>query len=98
MVLNDILSRQLGDKSDPHQIIPISFNIKEVLRKNYQNNAEATFMVQSRSQSRGVKAPMLKGSPDSTNRKEQEMKPIIINDIQTAPDPQKADKQNDTDT
>ena len=55
-------------------------------------------MVHTRSQSRGVKAPMVKGSPDSTNRKEWEMKPIIIDDIQTAPNPQKADKQNDTDT
>ena len=47
MVLSDFLSRQLRDKSDPHQIIPISFNIKEMLRRNYQNNAEATFMVQA---------------------------------------------------
>ena len=30
MVLSAFLSRQLKDKSDPHQIIPISFNIKEV--------------------------------------------------------------------
>ena len=29
MVLSDFLSRQLGDRSDPHQIIPISFNIRE---------------------------------------------------------------------
>ena len=35
MVLSDFLSRQMGDKSDPHQIIPISFNIKEVLLKSY---------------------------------------------------------------
>ena len=31
MVLSDFLSRQMGNKSDPHQIIPISFNIEEVL-------------------------------------------------------------------
>ena len=61
MVLSDFLSRQLGDKSDPHQIIPISFNIKEVFRRNYQDNAEAAFMVQTRSQSKGVKAPTEKG-------------------------------------
>ena len=48
MVLSDFLSRQPGDKSDPHQIIPISFNIKEMLKENYQNNADATFMVQTR--------------------------------------------------
>ena len=72
MVLSDFLSRQLGDKSDPHQIIPISFNIKEVWKRNYQDNAEATFMVQTRSQSKGVKAPITKESPNSMNRKEQE--------------------------
>ena len=58
MVLSDFLSRQLGDKSDPHQIIPISFNVKEILKGNYQDNVEATFMVQTRSQSR-VKAPVV---------------------------------------
>ena len=55
-------------------------------------------MVQTRSQSKGVKAPVVKRSPDSTNTKEQETKPIIIDDIQTAPNPPKADKQHDTDT
>ena len=85
MVLSDFLSRQLGDKSDPHKIIPISFNIKEMLGRNYQNNAEATFMVQTRSQSR-VKAPMVKKSSNSSKTEEQEITPIIIDDIQTAPD------------
>ena len=33
MVLSDFLSRQPGDKSDPHQIIPISFNLKEVVKR-----------------------------------------------------------------
>ena len=49
-VLSGFLSRQLGDKRDPHQIIPISFNMKEVLRRNYQDNEKAIFMVQTRSQ------------------------------------------------
>ena len=35
MVLSDFLSRQQGDDSDPHQIIPISFNMKEILKQNY---------------------------------------------------------------
>ena len=95
MVLNEFLLRQLGDKSDPHQIIPISFNIREMLKRNCQDNAEATFMVQTRSQSKGVKAPMAKESPNSTNRKEQEIKPIIIDDIQTAPNPTKIDNKPD---
>ena len=37
MILSDFLSRQLGHDSDLHQIIPISFNIKEILKENYQN-------------------------------------------------------------
>ena len=37
MVLSDFLSKQQGDNSDPHQIIPISFNMKEILKRNYQN-------------------------------------------------------------
>ena len=40
MVLHDLLSRQMGDKSDPHQIIPISFNIKEVLLESCQKQCK----------------------------------------------------------
>ena len=54
MVLSDFLSKQLRDKSDPCQIISISFNTKEVLKRKYQDNAEATFMVQTRLQSKGL--------------------------------------------
>ena len=31
MILSDFLSRQIEDDSDPHEIIPISFNIREIL-------------------------------------------------------------------
>ena len=99
MVLSDFLSRQLGDKGDPHQIIPISFNMKEMLKENYQNNAEAIFMVQTRSQSK--KAPVVKKSANSSNTRNssntevQEIKSIIIDDTQTAPDLQKIDSQNE---
>ena len=103
MVLSDFLSRQPGDKSDPHQIIPISFNIKEMLKENYQNNEDATFLVQTRSQSK-VKAPMVKNyanssnAGDSSNTEVQEIKHIIIDDIQTAPDSQKTESQNEANT
>ena len=43
MVLSDILSRQQGDNSDPHQIIPILFNMKEILKQQYQNYVKGTF-------------------------------------------------------
>ena len=52
MVLSDFLSKQLGDDSDPHQIISISFNIKEILKENYQNMVKDTYMVQTRSQAK----------------------------------------------
>ena len=34
MVLSDFLSRQNNDNSNPHEIIPISFNRYQVLHKN----------------------------------------------------------------
>ena len=82
MVLSDFLSRQLGDKSDPHQIIPISFNMKEVLRENYQNDVKGTFMVQTCSQSRakGVKAPSMQKASNPSNKGEKETKPLITDD------------------
>ena len=35
MILSDFLSRQIEDDSNPHEIIPISFNIRDVLQDNY---------------------------------------------------------------
>ena len=37
MLLSDFLSRQKHDKSDPHKIIPLSFNMQEVLHARYYN-------------------------------------------------------------
>ena len=96
IVLSDFLSRQMGDKSDPHQIIPISFNIKEVLLENCKNNTKGAFMVQTRSQSKGVKTPMVKESPNSTNKSVQEIKPIIKDDEQDAPNRAKTNYQTNT--
>ena len=64
MILSDFLSRQLGDDSDPNQIIPISFNIKEILKENYQNIVKDTSMVQTRSQTKAkaAKAPAVQSS------------------------------------
>ena len=42
MVLSDYLSRQMGDKSDPHKVIPISFDIKDVSFKSHQNKTQDT--------------------------------------------------------
>ena len=35
MVPSDFLSRQDNDDSNPHEIIPISFNMHKVLQENY---------------------------------------------------------------
>ena len=42
-------------------------------------------MVQTRSQPKGVKAPVVKKTPNSTNKRVQEIKPIIIDDEHDAP-------------
>ena len=66
VVLSDYLSRQTGDKGDPHQVIPISFNIRDVSLKSYQDKTKNTFMVQTRSQAKGVKSPTKGKSARST--------------------------------
>ena len=35
MVLSDFLSRKHRDDSNPHEIIPISFNMGKLLKQNY---------------------------------------------------------------
>ena len=37
MILSDFLSRQKHDDSNPHDIIPISFNMHSILHKRYYN-------------------------------------------------------------
>ena len=37
MILSDILSRQKHNNSNPHEIIPISFNMHKILHKRYYN-------------------------------------------------------------
>ena len=37
MVLSEFLSRQKNDDSNPHKIIPISFNTYKILNDNYYN-------------------------------------------------------------
>ena len=85
MALSDVLSRQPGDNSDPHQIIPISFNMKEILKRSYQNALKDTFMVQTWSQtkSKGVKTPAVQKALTPSNKEDKETKPIIFDDAPT---------------
>ena len=61
MILSDFLSRQNVDDSNPHEIIPISFNLRTVLQDNYYTLEEEKerYMIQTRSQTKasGVKLP-----------------------------------------
>ena len=52
MILSNVLFRQIEDDSDLHEIIPISFNIREILQENYHNIVKDTYMVQTRSQAK----------------------------------------------
>ena len=61
MVLNDFLSRQNNDDSNPHEFIPISFNMHKVLQENYYKID--SYLVQTRSQARSneIKLPEVHG-------------------------------------
>ena len=48
MILSDFLSRQRIDKNDPHEIIPISFDMKAILNDKYYNvEEESKYLVQT---------------------------------------------------
>ena len=52
MILSDILSRQIEDDSNLHEIIPISFNIWDVLQDNYHQLTTDTYNMQTRAQAK----------------------------------------------
>ena len=66
MILSDFLSRQNVNDSNPHDIIPISFNLRTVLQDKYYNLERETekYMIQTRSQMKasGVQLPEVHGS------------------------------------
>ena len=57
MILSVFLSRQKNDDSNPHEIIPISFNMCKILDDNYYDIEK--YLIQTRSQTRssGIKLP-----------------------------------------
>ena len=60
MILSDFLSRQRVDRSNPHDIIPISFDMKAILKEKYYTSVnEGKYLVQTHSQvkDRGIKLP-----------------------------------------
>ena len=52
MVLSDFLSRQIEDDSNLHEIIPISFNMQEILQENYHNIVSDTYKKWTRAQAK----------------------------------------------
>ena len=66
MILSDFLSRQNVDDSNPHEIIPISFNLRTVLQDKYYSleGENERYMIQTRSQMKasGVQLPEVYGS------------------------------------
>ena len=52
MILSDFLSRHIEDDSNPCEIIPISFNIWEILQENYQHLTTDTYNMQTRAQAK----------------------------------------------
>ena len=54
MILSDFLSRQKNDDSNPHEIIPISLNMCQILDDNCYSEK---YLIQSRSQAKssGIK-------------------------------------------
>ena len=60
MILSDFLSRQTHDDSDPHDIIPISFNMHNTLHERYYKiKMKERYLVQTQSQTKSsrVKLP-----------------------------------------
>ena len=66
MVLTDFLSRQRHDDSNPHKIIPISFNMQGILQSRYYNLGDGNlgkYLAQTRSQmqSSSIRLPEVQG-------------------------------------
>ena len=67
MVLSDFLSRQNNDNSNPHEIIPMSFNMHKVLQENcYKIDS---YLVQTRSQAKTsrIKLPEVHGMRENVD-------------------------------
>ena len=57
MVLSDFLSSQNNDDSNPHEIVPISFNMHKVLQENYYKIDSYLGQTRFQARSSGIKPP-----------------------------------------
>ena len=94
MILSNFLSRQRMDNSDPHEIIPISFDIQAILRHRYYNvgqEKESRYLIQMQPQAKtsGIILPEVhgvdKGVDPGVKPEKQILKPTKL---VTEPNPQ----------
>ena len=57
MILSDFLSQQKNDDNNPNEIIPISFDMYQILEDNLENFCTDKYLIQMQSQSKssGIK-------------------------------------------
>ena len=84
MILSDFLLRQKVDDDNPHEIIPISFNIWMVLQDKYYKLIEEKerYTIQTRSQTKasGVQLPEVHGTRkgmDLHKILEKQLQPVV---------------------
>ena len=68
MILSDFLSQQKNNDSNPHEIIPISFNIYHILETKFYDDK---YLIQMRSQAKssGIKLLEIHGMRKNLNPK-----------------------------
>ena len=90
MILSDFLSRQKHDNSNPHEMIPVSFNMQNILQSRYYNRGkerEGKYLVQTRLQaeSSGISLSEVhgigKGLDPNIRSEKQVIKPIIALEV-----------------
>ena len=76
IILSDFLSRQIEDDSNLHEIIPISFNIQDVLQDNYHQLTTNIYNVQTRAQAKvQANTPTMPNTPPE--KEEQKATPEV---------------------
>ena len=63
MILSDFLLQQKNDDSNPNEIIPISFDMYQILENNLKNFGIDKYLIQTRFQAKysGIKLPEVYG-------------------------------------
>ena len=89
MILSDFLLRQKVDDNNPHDIIPISFNMCAELQEKYYKlkQEKERHMIQTRSQTKasGVKLSEVHGTSkglDPHKILEKQLQPVVYPDIE----------------